>query len=520
MTNATFSTKSALLTLSLFVGAAPGAWAADGVSAISDKTVAAERPKLISNPTLLTLTLANADVRAVLDTMIKKGGMNMIMDDSVIGQITLNLKAVPLDDALNLVLKMKNLSARRMGSTLLVASDEVFRKKGFAGTQMSLLRFDNAKIGDIEKLFRDALEENSDSSSAGSAAPAGASAAPAGGPSSGPAGSSGGGNGNLKILKDERTNSLLISAPEEVIEKAKALKTLLDVPTPQVEIEVKMLELSEGADRTLGISYGFGGSKFGAGFNNTSPETTAGGAGNQAGNPPTAGTALTYAALGNFTANFNARLDALVTNRQATIMANPKVMAQDNKQASIQIVNKHPVLMSTTTTTGTSTSLNSIDVGQSLSFTPRIDSAGYVTLDLKPEISVESSTVMVNGNPVPVVDSRNVSTTMRVRDNESIVIGGLMRKNNTNSMTKIPFLGDLPILGALFRTNVVAESTTNIVIIVTPHIQQRMASSVDNALGGGSASRPGGDFSGIQMNPSDSSPTSGAPSAGDAPPRF
>lgn len=511
MTNTTFSTTSALLALSLLVGAAPGAWAADGFAAVGDKTLAAERPKLLSNPTLLTLNLANADVRTVLDTLIKKGGMNMIMDDSVMGQITLNLKAVPLDDALNLVLKMKSLSAKRMGSTLLVATDEVFRKKGFSGTSMSLLRFDNAKIGDVEQLFRQALEEGADGGGAGSGGAASGSAKAA------PGGASGG-NGNLKILRDERTNSLLIFAPEETLETAKTLKTLLDVPTPQVEIEVKMLELSEGADRTLGISYGFGGSKFGAGFNNSDPNTTAGGEGNQAGNPSTGGTALTYAALGNFTANFNARLDALVTNRQATIMANPKVMAQDNKAASIQIVNKHPVLTSTTTTTGTSTSLNSIDVGQSLNFTPRIGSDGYVTLELKPEISVESSVVIVNGNPVPVVDSRNVSTTMRVRDNESIVIGGLMRKNNTNSTTKIPFLGDLPILGALFRTNVVAESTTNIVIIVTPHIQQKMASSVDNALG---APRRGADFQGLQTSQSEAPAQPGSnQGTSDAPPKF
>lgn len=452
---------------------------ATGATPLTDRTASPERPKLITNPTLLTLNLANADVRAILDMMGKKGGMNLVIDESVTGTVSLSLKAVPLDEALNLVLKMKALSARRIGATLLIASEESFRKKGFSGVQTALLRFDNAKVEDVEKIMKDALTD-------------------------GAAGPQAGGDGkgmavnpvNAKIIKDDRTNSLLITAPEEIIDRARALKALLDVPTPQVEIDVKVLELSENASRKLGFSYGLANGKFGTGYNNGTPDATAGGSGNQAGNPstPADGVSLTFSALGNFTANFNARIDAVITDGQATVMANPKVVAQDNKEASIDIVNKHPILKTTTTTTGTQTSVEFIDVGQKLTITPRIDTAGFVTLELSPEVSVEGGSTLVNGNSVPIVNTRSVKTSMRVRDQESIVIGGLKRNDSTTTTTKIPILGDIPLLGVLFRNNVVQSRQTDVVIIVTPRIQTKVQSSTETlpSSGGGTTAPAGG----------------------------
>lgn len=461
---------SPLLATSLLLGAALPAMAAgsDGYGAVTDRTIGTDRPKLISNPTLLTLNMAAADVRATLEMMGKKGGMNLIIDESVSGAVSLSLKAVPLDEAFNLILKMKNLVARRMGTTLLIATDEVFRKKGFSGTQTVLLRFDNAKVGDIETIFKQALsDQQAGAASGGTPPPAGG--APAGSPEGDP---------NLKIIKDERTNSLLVTAPEEMIDRARALKALLDVPTPQVEIEVKMLETTETGSRQLGVNYGFGGAKFGAGFNNPNPDGTAGGAGNQAGNASTGegGMAVTYNALGNFTANFNARIDALVQNGLAKVMANPKVVAQDNQQATITITNKIPYTKVTSNDKVVVTSQEFVDVSQTLVIKPRVDTAGFVTLELNPTVSVAGTAAPGN---LPPVDSRTVQTTMRVRDNESIVIGGLKRTTTIQSTSKIPLLGDLPLLGSLFRRNTSDEVQTDIVLIVTPRIQTRLQSTAE-----------------------------------------
>jgi type IV pilus assembly protein PilQ len=437
---------------------------------LADRTVGSDRPKLISNPTLLTLGMENADVRALLELMGKKGGMNMIIDESVTGTVRINLRAVPLDEALELVLKMKGLAARRLGSTLLVATDEAFRKKGFSGTTTVLLRFDNAKVEDVEPILREALSTDPTSSA----------------PTDGKAGASvpGPGGAGLKIIKDARTNSLLVTAGEDVLDRARAIKALLDVPTPQVEIEVRMLEISENASRKLGLSYGLAGSKFGTGFNAENPNDTFG-QGNVVGNQAAAGIGFSYNALSNFTANFNLRLDALLKDGQASLLASPKVVAQDSKAATVRVVNQFPVLKTVATQNNVAQSVEYINVGQTLTITPRIDAAGYVTLEVEPEISVLGGTVPVNGNSTPIVNTRSLKTIARVRDQEPIVIGGLKRTDSTSAANKIPLLGEIPFLGALFKSTSGDTQTTEIVLIVTPRILTKVQSSTE--LGGGTS---------------------------------
>ncbi len=438
-----------------------------GSQPLADRTVGSDRPKLISNPTLLTLGMENADVRALLELMGKKGGMNMIIDESVTGTVRINLRAVPLDEALELVLKMKGLAARRLGSTLLVATDDAFRKKGFSGTSTVLLRFDNAKVVDVEPILREAL--STDPTSGGAADPKAAVQAPSG--------------SGLKIIKDERTNSLLVTAGEDVLDRARAIKALLDVPTPQVEIEVRMLEISENASRKLGISYGLAGSKFGTGFNAENPNETFG-QGNVVGNQGAAGIGLSYNALSNFTANFNLRLDALLKDGQASLLASPKVVAQDSKAATVRVVNRFPVLKTVATQNNVSQSVEYVDVGQTLTITPRIDAAGYVTLEVEPEISVLGGTVPVNGNSTPVVNTRSLKTIARVRDQEPIVIGGLKRTDSTSAANKIPLLGEIPFIGSLFKSSSGDTQTTEIVLIVTPRILTKVQSSTELGTSG------------------------------------
>ncbi len=418
------------------------------VPAIRNQTIN-DSTELINNPTLLTITLNDADIRQLLTKMAQMGGMNVMLDDSVQGRVTLSLKAVPLNQALDLVLRMHDLEAKRIGSTLLIATREVFEKKEYGGVETVLLRIDNSKVTDIVAKVKQAIIDSSNEK-------------------------------QVKIIPDQRTNSLLITAPEDVVNRAKALIQALDIPTPQVLISVKMVELSKGDQAQLGLHYGFGGSKFGASWDNQNPDTLAGGTGNQAGNPATGtgATSITFNALGNYTANFNARLDWAIQHNYATVLADPQVAAQDNKTATITIANRHPIIQTAVDSVGHAySSVGFVDVGQSLTITPRIDTKGYVTLNLNPTISADSGDVIVDGNPVPIIDSRSVQTTMRVRDGESIIIGGLESKNTTSSVEKMPILGDIPILGRLFQTTTQSEDDSEILIEVTPHITTRLAPS-------------------------------------------
>ncbi|HEY9765491.1 MAG TPA: secretin N-terminal domain-containing protein, partial [Chroococcales cyanobacterium] len=263
------------LVASLIAGTAGSAVAVDDVSPLgAERSAGAKgKPKLLKNPTFITIKMNSADVRTVLEIMAQKAGMNLLFDDSVQGKINLNLRATPLDEALSLVMKMANITYRRVGSTIMVGSEEAFKKKGFATDETKALRLNNCKpqdaIGKITELL---------------------------------------GSQDMKMVADERTNSIFVSGSEENIARIRGVLEAIDVPTPQVVIEVKLIETSLNAINRLGMNYGFGGSKFGAGFNNADNNSASAGQ-PQSGNPATgAGSSITFSALGNFTANFNARL--------------------------------------------------------------------------------------------------------------------------------------------------------------------------------------------------------------------
>ncbi|MDB5097611.1 MAG: type and secretion system protein, partial [Cyanobacteria bacterium RYN_339] len=110
------------------------------------------------------------------------------------------------------------------------------------------------------------------------------------------------------------------------------------------------------------------------------------------------------------------------------------------------------------------------DIGEKLVVTPRIDTNGYVTLEIEPTISVRGKDVIVNRNAVPEINERYVKTKMRVADGETVVIGGLIRRNTNRAISKFPVLGDLPVLGFMFRQEATSNDETEVIIMVTPHI--------------------------------------------------
>jgi type II secretory pathway component GspD/PulD (secretin) len=244
-----------------------------------------------------------------------------------------------------------------------------------------------------------------------------------------------------------------------------------------VVIELKLVEVQRGALKRLGGEFGFGGSKFGFSSNVSDIAVTANGQ-PSAGIPPSGsgGTTVTFSSLGNITSNMNARITALVNRGEAQILANPRVATQDNVHAEIAIVNRFPIV-STTFVGAAGGAANATqqvqfqDIGERLTITPRIDTNGFVTMDIQPNISVRGKDVIVNGNPVPEINERRLRTTMRVADGETVVIGGLIRRNTTSSQTKTPLLGDLPFIGFLFRQDSSSNDETEVIVMVTPHIR-------------------------------------------------
>jgi general secretion pathway protein D len=179
--------------------------------------------------------------------------------------------------------------------------------------------------------------------------------------------------------------------------------------------------------------------------------------------------------MGNITSNLNARITALVRNGSAKVLANPRIATQDSSEANIKIVNKVPIIQTNFQSGGSggglaTESVEFKDIGETLRIKPRIDYNGFVTMEIEPTISVRGKDVIVNRNPVPEINERTLKTKMRVADGETVVIGGLIRRNTNESVTKMPLLGDIPIIGFMFKQNTTSFEETEVLIMVTPHI--------------------------------------------------
>lgn len=407
-------------------------------------------PAMIKNPQFVTLKYDKADVREVLRDIAKSGGMNLILDDSVAGRVTIDVRAVSLDEFFSLVMRMNSLAARRVGTSLLIAKEAQLKEK-IDTTQAVTLRLNNAVAEEVIKLLEKIVDPK-----------------------------------DTKMVADPRTNSLLVTGNGEDIAKVRNAVKAIDVPAPQVVIEVKLVEMSTNAARQLGGEFGFGGSKFGV-SNNVGDPNNITGTGSPSGGVPASGggTAITFSAMGNITSNLNARITALVRNNQAKVLANPRIATQDSQEATIKIVNKIPVVQTNFQggAGGAAIATENVefkDIGETLKIKPRVDYNGFVTMDIEPVISVRGKDVIVNRNTVPEINERSLKTKMRVADGETVVIGGLIRRNTNESTTKMPILGDIPLIGFMFKTNITSFEESEVLIMVTPHIESGEKVTDDN----------------------------------------
>ena len=313
---------------------------------------------------------------------------------------------------------------------------------------------------------------------------------------SAPAASSGGNNrvSSVSIEADEATNSLIITASGEVMKGIHEIIKRLDVLRPQVLVEVIIAEITLGDVRSLGINWlvaeagkGFAGSnnssqlaglvRSGA-FSNDKSDSISG-----------LGKALTSAAGGVFGglnfdingASFAGLISALETNSETNILSTPSIMTLDNNEAIIVVGQEIPLVTGSFTSTGgggSSTSnpgnpfqtIERKDVGITLKVTPHVNAGGLITLDISQEVSgIEGAASEISSGRV-VTNERKIVTKVAIGDGETIVLGGLIRDEVQETVSKIPILGDIPLIGRLFKTSTTNVRKTNLMIFIRPTI--------------------------------------------------
>jgi type II secretion system protein D len=311
-----------------------------------------------------------------------------------------------------------------------------------------------------------------------------------------------------QVKVDDRDNALIVTDTPEGIASAERLISELDIRPQQVLIEAKIVEVTLANSLDLGIRWEYAGLNSSAGktaaigvrqtktaqdanpgsvgfvngggnLSNPAPGVSSVGAGNvSALTPSDRGTgvtlpntnpnasAFTFGFINN-TDLLTATLNALATEGKTKILSSPKIITLNNQEAKIQVGSKLPFSTVTVAQSGVTTqNITFVDVGIMLDVTPIINSDNRVRLKVKPEVSLPGQ----NTSAGPQIQTRNAETEVIIRDGETLVIGGLIDEQTQQSVSKVPILGDIPVLGMFFRSSLDTKNRTDLLIFVTPRI--------------------------------------------------
>jgi type IV pilus assembly protein PilQ len=464
----------------------------------------------------LSLNFQDIDIRSVIAILAEFTGQNVVAGDDVAGTITLKMDDVPWDEALDFIMMTKGLEKFESGNVILVApvgKIKEYKEKQQATEQVveqleplvtEYVKINYARAENFRNLLNgldtgafgacgSGLTDSGSGSSSGSGGSASASTGQSnqqgqGGQQAGQGGQGTGGNAQndqFKILSprgsavvDARTNTLIVRETVKRLDEAKKLIRRLDVPVRQVMIEVRIAQASNNFAKQLGVRFGVAkeaivGSNKEFGIGGQWSPTTAGGDPTVNQRTPTdllvdlATTRNPYGALGMTLARaadyvLNLELSALQDQGLGELLSNPRVMTSDRCKATIKQGEEIPYV--STGIQGTTTIFK--DAVLSLDVTPQITPSGSIVMALK-------VTKDARGQATPGgfgINKQELETNVHVMDGETVVLGGAFQETMDNQTNKVPFFGDLPAVGFLFKRNEKIDNKTELLIFVTPKI--------------------------------------------------
>ena len=417
----------------------------------------------------LSLNFQNIEVRAVLQLLADFTGMNLVTSDTVQGNLTLRLKNVPWDQALDIILKTKGLAMRQNGNVMLVApaAEITAREKQELESQRQLI--------ELEPLYSEVIEINF----AKAVALASILESDTSGSDSG-IGVSGFISERGSVTVDERTNSLLLRDTAQQLVQIRKLIEQLDIPVRQVLIESRIVIANNDFSKELGVR--FGASKYkssnskyvtdGAisGTLDGAREVIAGGSPTGDNglnvNLPVANAAGTFAlALAKlpFGHILELELSAMQEEGKGEIISSPRVITSNQQTAIIEQGTEIPYQEASSSG---ATSVSFKEAVLKLEVTPQITPDDRIVMDLKVNKD-EVGTVFLG---VPSIDTRSVQTQVLVDNGETVVLGGIYEQSKSSGSTRVPFFGDLPYVGFLFKTTNKSDVKRELLIFVTPKI--------------------------------------------------
>ncbi|WP_175511222.1 type IV pilus secretin PilQ family protein [Collimonas sp. OK307] len=413
----------------------------------------------------LSLNFQNVEVRSVLQVIADFTGLNIITSDTVGGNLTLRLKDVPWDQALDIVMQAKGLDMRKNGSVIWIApKDELLTKEKMELEQRS-------QIAELEPLRTESFQLNYQKAEAFKKV-FGIDDTGGGGGSAGKKKNSILSNRGSAVI-DPRTNQLFVTDTPTTLQNIRNLIQKIDVASRQVLIEARMVEANDGFSRNLGAKLGFGFNSKNVSSGGTQNATTTTGtvpltSGNSVNLPanPSTGTAGSVAlTLFNSAASkfISLELSALEADGKGKIISSPRVVTADQQKALIEQGTEIPYQNATSSG---ATSVEFKKANLKLEVTPQITPDGNVILTV--DVTNDSVGVVVPGGVS--INTKHVQTQVQVENGGTVVIGGIYTQTISNDVNKVPLLGDIPVLGYLFKQTATVNKRTELLIFLTPKI--------------------------------------------------
>ncbi len=361
----------------------------------------------VTAPGRINLEFRSSELADVLTALAKVCNLNIVTDASVKGTVTVRLLDLTCDEALRFILEANNLGFRRLGRNLIImAADKLAPPPEVPEAITYPIGFGSAK--DVADAIRNSVP-------------------------------------GIRVTPELRSNTIVVVATQAQHEDVRKILAGLDIQLTQVMVETRVVDVGVSDLKNLGLNWGLTAQPI---LNIT-------------------GTFPNQIVIGVATNTIRALLDAMVTEKKARVITAPRIAVVDGNEAQVNLGEEVPI--------------PSIDASGRLTFTfrpigvilkilPKVNRDGLITIKVEPEVSAVIEFLTTASGPVPRVSTRKATTIVTVRSGESVVLAGLISAAERRTVIKVPVLGDIPILGALFRTSTVDRQESEVIFVVTPQI--------------------------------------------------
>jgi len=394
---------------------------------------------------LITLSVTNGDLEDIVRAISEQGDIEIITYGSIKNEVNAKINSAPITDALALLLGGTKYTFVQRGNVILIGDRNIATPSGQTLSKSELIHLRHIKADNIPSILPKDIPGS-----------------------------------NVRVIKEQ--NALLITGTSEDIVTAREFLRTIDIPTPQVRIDAVIVEYKENIDKEMGIRYGMRekGAADGSYFINPAPTMrwSDESVNTEIGISGSAMRGFLRKIMPNketvikdlISENFFVALKFLEDQNKAKVLAQPSILTLNGNKASIDVSETQYFKVTTGTADNYTIRFQPIKFGIQLDITPWISQSGQITAEITPVISNSDKT---NVEGYPNVSSRALTTTVRLNNGETLVLGGLIKDQESRFNYKIPFLGSIPVIGALFRHSGVTKSKSNLVVYITPTIATR-----------------------------------------------